>query len=52
MQRLQTFILTIQTKEISNNVALFKTTLKKFFLQYVIYSVDEYHQQNYNDYDC
>jgi len=29
-----------------------KTTLKKFLLQYVFYSVDEYYQQNYNDYDC
>jgi hypothetical protein len=40
-----------QIKEIWNNVALFKTTLKKFLLQYVFYSVDEYYQQNYNDYD-
>jgi hypothetical protein len=38
-----------QIKEISNNVALFKTTLKKFLLQHVFYSVDEYYQQNYND---
>jgi hypothetical protein len=35
-----------QIKEISNNVALFKTTLQKFLLQYVFYSVDEYCQQN------
>jgi len=41
-----------QIKKTSNNVALFKTTLKKFLLQYVFYSVDEYYQQNYNDYDC
>jgi len=40
-----------QIKKISNNVALFKTMLKKFLLQYVFYSVDEYYQQNYNDYD-
>jgi len=33
-----------QIKNISNNVALFKTTLKKFLLQYVFYSVDEYYQ--------
>ena len=41
-----------QIKKISTNVALFKTTLKKFLLQYVFCSVDEYYQQNYNDYDC
>jgi hypothetical protein len=41
-----------QIKEISNNVALFKTKLKKFLLQYVFYRIDEYYQQNYNDYDC
>ena len=41
-----------QIQKISNNVALFKTTLKKFLLQYVFYSTDEYCQQNYNDYDC
>ena len=41
-----------QIKKISNNVALFKTMLKKFLLQYVFYSVVEYYQQNYNDYDC
>jgi hypothetical protein len=41
-----------QIEKISNNVALFKTTLKKFLLQYIFYSVDEYYQQNYNDYDC
>jgi len=41
-----------QIKKILNNVALFKTRLKKFLLQYVFYSVDEYYQQNYNDYDC
>jgi len=29
---------------ISTNVALFKTMLKKFILQYVFYSVDEYYQ--------
>jgi hypothetical protein len=36
----------------SNNVALFKATLKKFLLQYVFYSIDEYYQQNHNDYGC
>ena len=41
-----------QIKKISNNVALFKNTLKKLLLQYIFYSVDEYYQQNYNDYDC
>ena len=41
-----------QIKKISNNIGLFKTMLKKFLLQYVFYSVDEYYQQNYNDYDC
>jgi hypothetical protein len=25
--------------------------LKKFLLQYIFYSVDEYYQQNCNDYD-
>ena len=41
-----------QIKKILTNVALFKTMLKKFLLQYVFYSVDKYYQQNYNDYDC
>ena len=41
-----------QIKKISNNVALFKTMLKKFLLQYVFYSADEYYQQNYKEYDC
>ena len=41
-----------QTKNISANVALFRTTLKEFLLQYVFCSFDEYYQQNYNDYDC
>jgi hypothetical protein len=41
-----------QIKNISNYVALLKSTLKKFLLQYVLYSVDEYYQQNYNDYGC
>jgi len=40
-----------QIKNISNNVALFKSKLKKFLLQYVFYSVDEYYQQNYKDYE-
>jgi len=40
-----------QFKNISNNVALFKSKLKKFLLRYAFYSVDEYYQQNYNDYD-
>ena len=26
--------------------------MKKFLLQYVFYSIGEYYQQNYNDYDC
>ena len=42
---------TVFCKKNSNNVALFKTTLKKFLLQYIFYSVDEYYQQNCNDYD-
>jgi len=37
-----------QMKNISNNVALFKSKLKKF---HVFYSVDEYYQEYYNDYD-
>ena len=41
-----------QIKKISTNAALFKTTLKKFLLHYVFYSVHEYYQQNYNDYAC
>jgi len=40
-----------QIKKISDNIALFKTMLKKFLLQYILYSVDEYYQQNCNDYD-
>jgi len=40
-----------QIKKISNNVALFKTPLTKFLLQHIFYSVDEYYQQNCNDYD-
>jgi len=40
-----------QIKNISNNVALFKSKLKKLLLQYVLYSVDEYYQQNYKDYE-
>jgi len=40
-----------QIKNISNNVALFKSKLKKFLLRYVFYSADEYYQKNYNDYD-
>jgi len=40
-----------QIKKNSNNVALIKTTVKKFLLQYIFYSVDEYYQQNCNDYD-
>ena len=37
--------LPLQIKNISNNIPLFKSKLKKF------HSVDEYYQQNYNDYD-
>jgi len=40
-----------QIKNILNNVAPFKSKLKKFLLWYVFYSVDEYYQENYNDYD-
>jgi len=40
-----------QIKNISNNVALFKSKLKKFLLRYVFYSFDEYYQQNYKDYE-
>jgi len=40
-----------QIKKILNNITLFKTTLKKLLLQYIFYSVDEYFQQNCNDYD-
>jgi len=40
-----------QIKNSSNNVALFKSKLKKFLLQYAFYSVDEYYQKNYDDYD-
>jgi len=40
-----------QIKNISKNVALFKSKLKKFLLRYVFYSVDEYYQKNYDDYD-
>ena len=39
-----------QIENISNNAALFKSTLKKFLFHYVFYSVDEYYLQNYNDY--
>ena len=39
-----------QIKNISNNVALFKSKLKKFLLRYVFYSADEYYQKSYNDY--
>ena len=42
--------LPLHIKNISNNVPLFKSILKKLFLQYVFYSVDEYYQQNFNDY--
>jgi hypothetical protein len=42
----------LQIKNMSNNVALFKFTLKKFLLQYVFYSIDEYYQKNHNDYGC
>ena len=41
-----------QIKQLSTNVVLFKTALKKFLLHYVFYSIDEYYQQNYNDYAC
>jgi hypothetical protein len=38
--------LPLQIKNMSNNVALFISTLKKFLLQYVFYRTDEYYQQN------
>jgi len=41
-----------QIKQLSTNVVLFKTALKKFLLHYVFYIIDEYYQQNYNDYAC
>jgi len=34
-----------QIKNISNNVTLFKSKLKKFLLWYAFYSVDEYYQK-------
>jgi len=37
-----------QIKNISNNIALFKSKLKKFLLRYAFYSVDEYYQTNYD----
>jgi len=40
-----------QIKNILNNVPLFKSKLKKLLLRYVFYSVDEYYQQNYKDYE-
>ena len=40
-----------QIKNISNIVALFKSKLKKLLLLYIFYSVDEYYQKNYDDYD-
>jgi hypothetical protein len=36
-------------KNILNNIPLFKSMLRKLLLQYVLYSVDEYYQQNFND---
>ena len=43
--------LPLQIKNISNNVPLCKSKLKKFLLRCIFYIVDEYYQQNYNDYD-
>ena len=43
--------LPLQIKNISHNITLFKSTLKKFFFQHVFYSIDEYYQLQYNDYD-
>ena len=42
--------LPLQIKNISHNVTLFKSTLKKLFFQHVFYSIDEYYQLQY-DYD-
>jgi hypothetical protein len=36
-------------KNISNNVPLFKSILRKLLLQYDFYSTDKYYQQNFND---
>ena len=41
--------LPLHIKNISNNVPLFKSLLRKLLLQYVFYSVDEYFQQNFNN---
>ena len=41
--------LPLHIKNISNNIPLFKSLLRKLLLQYVFYSVDEYYQQNFND---
>ena len=41
--------LPLHIKNISDNVPLFKSILKKLLLQYVFYSTDEYYQQNFND---
>ena len=43
--------LPLKIKNTSNNVTLFKSTLKKFLFQHMFYSLDEYYQLTYNDYD-
>jgi hypothetical protein len=43
--------LPLHIKNISNNVPLFKSILRKLLLQYVFYSVDEYYQQNFKDFN-
>ena len=43
--------LAVHIKTTSNNIPLFKKLLKRLLFQYAFYSVDEYYQQNYNDYD-
>jgi len=44
--------LPLHIKNISNNVPLFKSILKKLLLRYVFYSIDEYYQENFNDCVC
>jgi hypothetical protein len=41
--------LPLHIKNISNNVPLFKSLLRKLLLQYVFYSVDGSYQKNFND---
>ena len=43
--------LPLKIKNTSNNVTLFKPTLKKFLFQHMFYSLDEYYQLKCNDYN-